>query len=123
VYRGNEPGALGTVAQGLPQFRNTVRQHAIAHRRLGPHRRKQSVFRHQLAGVGHQDLQHRTGFARQGDDAHAPAQLRGVRLTGIGTKVHERIFQHVRAPRRLRKLFEPVYITSLACAAASLKNL
>ena len=102
VHRGNEAWAPGMVPQGLTQFRNTVRQHALAHHRLRPYRLQERVFRHQLAGVRHQVLQHRTGFARQGQHARAPAQLRLVRLKGIGPKVNALMLLHVRVPLRLR---------------------
>jgi hypothetical protein len=104
VHRGNEPRPLGIIAQGLPQFRNTVRQHPLAHHGLGPHRLEQGLFRHQLAGLRHQALQHLAGFARQGEHARAPAELRIVRLKLIGTKANDLIFLHFWPLLRLREM-------------------
>jgi hypothetical protein len=91
------------IAQGLPQFRNTVRQHAVAHHGLRPYRGKQCVFRHELAGMRHQVLQHLAGFARQREHARAPAQLGVVRLKNIGTKYKCLIFPHFIPSRGFEK--------------------
>ena len=101
VHCGNEPRPPGVIAQGLPQFRNTVRQHAVADRHLRPHRLEQRLFRHQLAGLCDQVLQHLAGFARQGEDARALAELRIVWLECIGTKANELFFSHVLTLPRL----------------------
>jgi hypothetical protein len=94
VHRGNAARPLGIITQGLPQFRNTVRQHPLAHHRLRPHRLEQRVFRHQLAGVRDQVLQHLTGFARQGEHALPPAELGVVGLKLIGTKANNLFLLH-----------------------------
>jgi hypothetical protein len=94
VHRSNEARPPGIIAQDLPQFRNTVRQHAVAHHCLRPHRLEERLFRHQLAGLRDQAPQHLTGFARQRDHTLAPAELRVVWLKVIGTKANELIFLH-----------------------------
>ena len=63
------------VAQRLAQLANTVAEDPLAHRRPGPHRRKQGVFGHQLAGVRHQQAQHAEGFGGQGHGLRSAPQL------------------------------------------------
>jgi hypothetical protein len=94
VHRGNEPRPPGVIAKGLPQFRNTVRQHALADRHLRPYGLEECLFRHQLAGLCDEALQHLTGFARQRNHACAPVELRVVWLECVRPKANDLFFLH-----------------------------
>jgi hypothetical protein len=54
--------ASGIVLKGTTQLADRGRQSRIAHHRIGPHRRKQVVFGHQLLWTRHQLQQHLKGF-------------------------------------------------------------
>jgi hypothetical protein len=47
-------GLLGSIAQSLAQLANTDGQHALTHRRLGPHGVEECVFEHHLPRLADQ---------------------------------------------------------------------